>query len=108
MLHKFFKYYFTALTGIFLFTACNKEVSDGNNFVLYNNDLRNDTTWATGSFASTGIQRMLDSTAVYKHNDTMMGTNAKTIAFSEKFSVYFPANAFVSKTGDSIKGPVEI
>lgn len=108
MLRKFFKYYFTALTGIFLFTACNKEVSDGNNFVLYNNDVRNDTTWATGSFASTGIQRMLDSTAVYKHNDTMMGTNAKTIAFSEKFSVYFPANAFVSKTGDSIKGLVEI
>lgn len=108
MLRKFFKYYFIALTAIMLFTACNKEVSDGNNFVLYNNDVRNDTTWSTGSFASTGIQRMLDSTSVYKHNDTMMGTNAKTIAFSDKFSVYFPANAFVSNTGDSIKGPVEI
>lgn len=108
MLHKFYKYYFTILAGTILLTACNKEVSDGNNFSLYNNDVRNDTSWSSSVITSGAIQRILDSTAVYNHKDTLMGTNAKTIEFSDKFSVLFPANAFVSKTGDSIKGLVEI
>ena len=81
MLHKFFKYYFTILAGTILLTACNKEVSDGNNFSLYNNDVRNDTSWSSSVITSGAIQRILDSTAVYNHKDTLMGTNAKTIEF---------------------------
>lgn len=108
MLHKYFKYCFIALAGIILFTACNKEVSDGNTFVVYNNDARNDTSWSINTITSGAIQRILDSTVDYKHIDTLTGTNAKTIAFSDKFSLEFPANAFVSKAGDSIKGIVEI
>lgn len=108
MLRYFFKYYFTAFAAITLFAACNKEVSDGNNFVVYNNDARNDTTWTSSNITAAAIQRILDSTAVYNHKDTLTGTQAKSLSFTDKFSVLFPANAFVSKSGDLISGTVEI
>lgn len=107
MLQRIRKYYFIAAASLMVLASCNKEISDGNFNVYAGNDL-NDTTWSSSTVTSTAIQRMIDSTSVYKYADTLMGTSAKTIVFSDKLSLIIPANAFVNSAGNPITGVVTI
>lgn len=107
MLFKISKYYLTAIATIVILASCNKEISDGN-FTMYAGNDINDTTWSNNLITSSAIQRLTDSTSVYKYADTLLGTNGKTIVFSDKLSLIFPANAFKNKAGNIETGVITI
>lgn len=107
MLFKISKYYLTVLAAIILLASCNKEISDGN-FSMYAGNDMNDTAWSNNLTASAAIQRLTDSTSLYKYSDTLLGLNGKTIVFSDKLSLIFPANAFKNKAGNTESGVITI
>jgi hypothetical protein len=107
MLFKISKYYLTALATIVILASCNKEISDGN-FSMYAGNDMNDTAWSNNLVTGAALQRLTDSTSVYKYADTLLGTNGKTIVFSDKLSLIFPANAFRNKTGNIETGVITV
>jgi len=107
MLFKISKYYLFAAIGLVLLASCNKEISNGN-FTTYTGNELNDTTWSYSTTTSLALQRITDSTAVYKHVDTLLGSNGKTIEFSDHFSLILPPNAFITNTGAPVNGTITI
>ena len=107
MLYKISKYYLLAAFSLILFASCNKEISDGN-FTTYAGNDMNDTSWSYSSNTSLALQRISDSTSVYKYNDTLLGSNGKTIIFSDHFSLFLPPNAFVNNAGAPVSGTINI
>lgn len=107
MLQRIRKYYFIAAASLLALASCNKEISDGNFNIYAGNDL-NDTTWSSSTTTAPAIQRMIDSASVYKYVDTLMGTSAKTIVFSDRLSLIIPANAFVNSAGSPVTSVVTI
>jgi hypothetical protein len=107
MLFKLSKYYLFAAIGLVLFVSCNKEISDGN-FTTYAGNDQNDTSWSYSATTSLALQRISDSTSVYKYSDTLLGSNGKTIIFSDYFSLFLPPNAFVNNAGVPVSGTINI
>lgn len=108
MLFKISKYYLFAAISLILLASCNKEISNGGNFTTYTGNELNDTSWSYSTTTSLALQRITDSTAVYKHIDTLMGSNGKTIEFSDHFSLIIPPNAFINNTGALVNGAITI
>lgn len=107
MFFKFSKYYLFTAIGLVLLASCNKEISDGN-FSAYTGNELNDTTWSYSTTTSLTLQRISDSTSVFKYNDTLLGSNGKTITFSDHFSLILPPKAFINIAGTPITGTVNI
>ncbi|MDP3393559.1 hypothetical protein [Sediminibacterium sp.] len=107
MLFKLSKYYLFAAIGLVLIASCNKEISDGN-FTTYAGNEQNDTSWSYSTITSLALQRISDSTSIYKYNDTLLGSNGKTIIFSDHFSLILPPNAFVNNAGAIVTGAISI
>lgn len=107
MLYKISKYYLIAAISLILFASCNKEISDGN-FTTYAGNEMNDTSWSYSTTTSLALQRISDSTSVYKYNDTLSGSNGKTIIFSDHFSLFLPPNAFINNAGAPVSGTINI
>jgi hypothetical protein len=107
MLFKLSKYYLFAAISLVLFASCNKEISDGN-FSTYTGNELNDTSWSYSTTTSLALQRISDSTSVYKYTDTLLGSNGKTIIFSDHFSLLLPPNAFINNVGAPVSGTINI
>ena len=95
------------MLGLMLFASCKKEVSEGNFSVYAGNDM-NDTSWSASLPTSAAIHRIIDSTAIYQHQDSLTGANGKTITFSNQLKLIFPPNAFINQAGILVSGNVEI
>lgn len=104
---KLRKYGLFAAIGLMLFASCNKEVSEGNFSVYAGNDM-NDTSWSESLPTSAAVHRIIDSTAGYQHKDSLIGSNGKTITFSDRLKLVFPPNAFINQSGNLVSGNVEI
>ena len=107
MVLKISKYYLLAAFSLLLLVSCNKEISDGN-FTTYAGNDMNDTTWSYSTTPGLALQRISDSTSIYKYNDTLLGSNGKTIVFSDHFSLILPPNAFVNGAGAPVSGTINI
>lgn len=107
MLLKIRKYGLFAAIGLMLFASCNKEVSESN-FSVYAGNEMNDTSWSVSLPTSASIHRIIDSTAGYQYKDNLIGSNGKTITFSDRLKLVFPPNAFINQSGTIISGNVEI
>lgn len=107
MLTKLRKYGLFAAIGLMLFASCNKEVSEGN-FTLYSGNDMNDTSWSASIPTNAAINRIIDSTAVYQYKDSLIGAVGKTITFTDRLKIIFPANAFINSSGNLIPGKVEV
>lgn len=107
MLFKISKYYLFAAVSILLLASCNKEISNGN-FTTYAGNELNDTTWSNSTTTSLALQRISDSTSIYKYSDTLLGSNGKLISFSDHFSLIIPPNAFVNNAGALVNGAITI
>lgn len=107
MLFKISKYYLFAAISLILFASCNKEISNGN-FTTYAGNELNDTSWSTATTTSLALQRITDSTSVYSYTDTLLGSNGKTINFSDHFSLILPPNIFINSSGAPVYGAVSI
>ncbi|WP_439505715.1 hypothetical protein [Sediminibacterium sp.] len=104
---KIRKYGLFAMLGFILLASCKKEISEGN-FTLYSGTDMNDTSWSASVPTYAAINRIIDSTAVYEYKDSLIGAAGKTITFSDRLKIFFPANAFINSTGNLIPGKVEV
>lgn len=100
--------FLTTILIIAFFAACNKEVSNNNNFFTYLGNALNDTNWVQNIPAAAPVHDLSDSTAPTYFEDYIEATKSDTLNINANLQLIFPANACVNSSGGTIIGKLKV